>query len=106
LTEENKINIMIVRGDQKEIFSKLPSLDESIKKIFAEYALEQAMLMAKEYPPQMRDLVVDWSVGGFIGSTVALMLMDLLYENGTFKPLREEEKVTANLLMFCDRLPE
>lgn len=106
LTEDNKINIMIVRGDQKDVFSKLPSLDESIKKIFAEYALEQAMLMAKEYPPQMRDLVVDWSVGGFIGSTVALMLMDLLYENGTFKPLREEEKVTANLLMFCDRLPE
>ena len=64
------------------------------------------MVIAKDYPPQMRDLIVNWNAGGFVGTTVALMLMDILYENGTFKPLTEEEKVTSNLLMFCDRLPE
>ncbi len=106
LSKENKINIMVMRGDQNEFFSKLPTLGEEIKKTFADYALEQAMISAKDYPPQMRDLVVDWSVGGFVGRTVALMLMDILYENGTFKPLTEEEKITSNLLMFCDRLPE
>ena len=97
---------MVMRGDQNKFFSKLPTLGEEIKKTFADYALEQAMISAKDYPPQMRDLVVDWSVGGFVGRTVALMLMDILYENGTFKPLTEEEKITSNLLMFCDRLPE
>jgi len=54
----------------------------------------------------MRDLIVTWNVGGFIGRTVALMVMDILYKNGTFRPLTEDEKVTSNLLMFCDRLPE
>lgn len=106
LSKDNKINIMVVRGDQNEFFAKLPALDEGIKSRFADFALEQAMLAAKDYPSQMRDLIVDWNVEGFVGRTVALMVMDILYKNGTFRPLEENEKVTSNLLMFCDRLPE
>ena len=106
LSKDNKINIMIIRGDQSEFFSKLPSLDESLKRTFADYALEQATLIAKDYPPQMRDLIINWRAGGFVCTTVALMVTDILYENGTFAPLEDFEKVTSNLLMFCDRLPE
>ena len=106
LSEDNKVNIMVMRGNQKEFFSKIPLLDEKIKSTFADYALEQAMLIAKDYPPQMRDLVVANDVVGFIGSTVALMVMDILYGNGMFRPLTEDEKITSTLLMFCDRLPE
>ena len=106
LTEDNKVNIMVMRGNQKEFFSKIPELDETVKSIFADYALEQAMVIAKDYPPQMRDLVVAGNVVAFVGPTVALMVMDILYENGTFRPLTENEKTTATLLMFCDCLPE
>jgi len=35
-----------------------------------------------------------------------MMVMDILYQNGTFRPLTKEEKVTSQLLMFADRLPE
>ena len=106
LTKENKVNIMVMRNHQNKFFSSLPSLDETLKSKFADFALEQAMLIAKDYPPQMSDLIVTWNVEGFISRTVALMVMDILYGNGTFRPLTEEEKVTSNLLMFCDRLPE
>ncbi len=106
LTKDNKVNIMIVHGEADKFFSTLPVLDEKIKKIFADDALEEAMLVAKDYPLQMRDLVVATSVGKLIHKEVALMVMDILYENGTFRPLTEEEKVTSNLLMFCDRLPK
>ncbi len=106
LTKDNRVNIMVMRGNQDEFFAKLPKLDEESKRKFADGALEQAMLLAEDYPPQMRDLVVYHSVGRFVGSTVAHMVMDILYENGTFRPLTEDEKVTSNLLMFCDRLPE
>ena len=106
LTEDNKVNIMVMRNEAKAFFAKLPSLSEEIKKTFADYALEHAMLVAKNYPPQMRDLVVARYVGSFVDSTVALMVMDILYENGTFRPLTEREKVTSNLLMFCDQLPQ
>ena len=106
LTEDNKVNIMVMRDEAKAFFAKLPSLNEEIKKTFADYALEHAMLVAKNYPSQMRDLVVARYVGSFVDSTVALMVMDILYENGTFRPLTEREKVTSNLLMFCDQLPQ
>ena len=52
-----------------------------------------------------RSLIVHRSAELFIGNTVAIMTMDILYGNGTFRPLNEKEKVTANLLMFSDRLP-
>ena len=106
LTEDNKVNIMVMHGSQNEFFAKIPELDETIKRTFADYALEQAMLIAKDYPPQMRDLLVAGNVVTFVGGTVALMVMDILYESGTFRPLSENEKTTSNLLMFCDRLPE
>ncbi len=106
LTEDNKVAIMVVKEREKSFFSRLPTLDDEIKRTFADYALEQAMQTAKDYPPQMRDLVIDWSVGGFVGSTVALMLMDILYKNGTFRPLSENERISSNLLMFSDVLPE
>jgi len=106
LSKDNKINIMVMRGEQNEFFSKLPSLSEELKRRFADYALEQATLTAKNYPPQMRELIVNHNVCGFIGNVTALILMDILYGNGTFAPLTEEEKITSNLLMFCDKLPE
>ncbi len=105
LTKDNKVGIMVMRGEAEAFFSNLPSLSDELKQTFADYALEQATLAAKDYPQQMRDLVIGRDVRGFVGGTVALMVMDILYGNGTLRPLTEDEKVTSNLLMFCDRLP-
>ena len=106
LTSDGKPNIMIVKGDQNELFDKIPSLSPEIKDQFADIALESAMARAKDYPPQMQDFVVAQNVCGFFGGMTALMVMDILYSDGTFKPLTEEEKVTSTLLMFSDILPE
>lgn len=103
LTPDNQINIMMVK--ERDFFEKIPPLDDTVKERFAHTALEYAMLEAKNYPPQMQDLVIDWGVGGFIGAVVALMVMDILYGDGTLKPLTENEKVTSNLIMFSDRIP-
>lgn len=106
ITEDNVVNIMVVKGKYKDFFDKIPSLDKKIKDKFAEYALETAMLLAKDYPPQMQDLIIFYNTVGFIGNEVALMVLDILYGNGTFRPLTENEKVTSNLIMFSDVLPE
>jgi len=105
ITSDNKPNIMIVNGNQKDFFDKIPKLDKAITDRFADKALELAMMKAKNYPPQMQDLIINWEVSGFIGTKVALMVMDMLYANGIFNPLNEQEKVTSNLIMFCDKLP-
>jgi len=106
LSHDRKVNIMVMNSSPNAFFSKLPALDETLKATFADYALEAAMRYAEDFPPQMRDLVVTGTANKFIDGVVALMVMDILYENGTFRPLTEAEKITANLIMFCDKLPE
>ena len=95
----------VVRGDMDGFMKSLPVMDEAKMKPYADFALETAMVDAKKYPPQMRDLVVAWDVAQFICSTVAIMTLDMLYADGTFRALTKEEKVAANLLMFADRIP-
>ena len=106
ITEKGDVNIMVVKGASSDFFDKIPSLDESIKDRFADFALEIAMADAKNYPPQMQDMIISRNVGDFIGQAAAIMLMDILYTNGTLKPLTENEKVTSNLIMFSDILPK
>ena len=105
LTEDNQVNIMMVKGLADNFFSKIPDLREDFKKQFADFALEAAMADARNYPPQMQDLVVNMGTNGFIDQAVALMVMDILYGDGTFRPLTENERVTSNLLLFSDILP-
>ncbi len=105
LTDDNKVNIMMVMGAAEDFFAKIPALNDQFKDKFADTALKIAIHEAKSYPPQMQDLIISWGVGHFIGNTVAVMVMDVLYNNGTFKPLTENEKGTSNLIMFSDILP-
>ena len=106
LSDQNEINIMMVKGTSDEFFDKIPGMDSTFKKKFIDFALETAEIAARDYPPQMRDLVVNWTVAGFIGRTTALMVMDILYQNGTFRPLTDREKITSNLILFSDTLPK
>ena len=97
---------MVVKGKAEDFFARIPALDEKFKKQFADYAFEYAQTIAVDYPPQMRDLIFSWSAAGFVSNTVALMVMDVLYGNGTFKALSDEEKITSNLIVFTDVLPK
>lgn len=105
ITPDNQVNIMVIKGESEAFFAKIPELDEKVKKQFANYALESAEAAARDFPSQMRDLVISWNAGCFVGNTVAVMVLDVLYKNGTFKELTDREKITSNLIMFCDILP-
>ncbi|MBE6607632.1 MAG: sigma-70 family RNA polymerase sigma factor [Ruminococcaceae bacterium] len=106
ISDDNKVNIMIYKGLYNDFVKSIPCLDKKIKDKFADFALKAAMENARDYPPQVQDLIVSDGVNGFVSRDVALMVLDILYENGTFKPLSENEKVTSNLIMFSDRLPK
>ena len=103
--KNGKVQTVVVKGDAGAFFSLIPKADPSITKLFTDFALENAMAEAKDYPTQMQDLVVAEHAADFISNRVAIMVLDILYSNGTFKPLTEEEKIAANLLVFSDVLP-
>lgn len=106
LTADGKLNIMIAKGTPSDLFDRIPAPDPAIRDKFIDKALECAMIEAKNYPPQMQDLIVSWTVREFAGTVTALMVMDILYSDGTFKPLTEEEKTASTLIMFSDILPQ
>lgn len=106
LDENDNPNIMIFNGCEAEFLDLLPQLNAKVKKELTKFALDIATQNSKNYPEQMRDLSISWDVGGFVGNTVAIMVMDILYGNGTFKSLTENEKVTSQLIMFSDVLPK
>lgn len=106
LTDSGAVNAVVVQGDREAFFARLPRLSDELKKTFAGFALENAETIARDYPPQMRDLVVAWEARGFVGGAVAMMVQDSLYSDGTFRPLTEQERAAADLLVFSDVLPE
>lgn len=105
LTADGAVNAVVVQGEMEAFFSSLPVLRDDLKKTFADFALERAEMEARDYPPQMRDLVVSWSVSRFIGGMTALLVLDALYADGTFRPLTEAERAAFGLLVFSDKLP-
>ena len=105
LTEDGKVNVMIVKDSEKAFFDRIPAIGEELKKRFADRALESAMMKAKDYPSQMQELVIFQETANFISNIAAVMTMEYLYARGIFRPLTERERVTANLLMFSDVLP-
>jgi len=91
-------------GKDTDFIDRIPELDEKSNEEFSKIALEFAMQRIKNVPPHMHDLVMaDYE--GFISDEVPVMVMDKLYADGTLKPLTESERITANLIMFCDVLP-
>ena len=105
LTADGAVNAVVVQGEMEAFFSSLPVLRDDLKKTFADFALERAEMEARDYPPQMRDLVVSWSVSRFIGGMTALLVLDALYADGAFRPLTEAERAAFGLLVFSDKLP-
>ncbi len=114
LTLENKINIMIAKTSSSDFFDRIPFFDEEIKNRFADKILEYAANEAKKYPTQIQDLIVCRSAELFIGNTVAIMTMDILYGKGKSDGKSSDvqrqaarikiQKITAIILLGLSRL--
>ena len=103
--DQGKIMIMMVKGESKDLFDLVPELDPGMKEEFTKAALDCMNQEAKNYPPQMQDMIMR-NAREFIDGKVAIMIQDKLYGSGALKPLTDGERITANLIMFSDVLPE
>lgn len=106
INEDGRINIMVLNCEEKDFSQIIPEPEKDFFDEFAGFAIEQGMMIAKSYPAQMQDLIISEFITFFIDNGVAMMVMDILYNEGDFRPLTENEKVTSNLFMFSDKLPK
>lgn len=105
ISDDGKVNIMMMKCSASEFEDMIPKLGEELKAKFADAALELAMVDAKRFPPQMQDLII-LAAGNFVDNQVALMAKEILYSSRVFKEMTEEERITSDLIMFSDVLPE
>ncbi len=106
ITDDGKLNVLVVKKSMEEFDALIPSPDKDQLDEFAKIAIEQAVMLAKNYPPQMQDFIVFEFVKWYVDNTVAMLVLDKLYDSGEYKPLTQSEKATANLIVFSDRLPQ
>lgn len=106
ITDDGKLNVLVVKKSMEEFDALIPSPDKDQLDEFAKIAIEQAVMLAKNYPPQMQDFIVFEFVKWYVDNTVAMIVLDKLYDSGEYKPLTQSEKATANLIVFSDRLPQ
>ncbi len=106
ITDDGRLNVLVVKKSMEEFDSLIPSPTKDQLDEFAKIAIEQAVMLAKNYPPQMQDFIVFEFVKWYVDNTIAMIILDKLYDSGEYKPLTESEKATANLLVFSDRLPQ
>jgi RNA polymerase sigma factor (sigma-70 family) len=106
ITDDGRLNVLVVKKSMEEFDALIPSPDKDQLDEFAKIAIEQAVMLAKNYPPQMQDFIVFEFVKWYVDNTVAMLVLDKLYDSGEYKPLTQSEKATANLIVFSDRLPQ
>lgn len=94
---------MVTHHDVYKLLENLPSLPQDQARRYIDAELEAQQLEARDYPEQMHELILN---GNISPNSLAVLVLNKLYENGTFKPLTENEKVTSQLIMFSDKLPE
>jgi RNA polymerase sigma factor (sigma-70 family) len=106
ITDDGRLNVLVVKKTMEEFDALIPSPEKEQLDEFAKIAIEQAVMLAKNYPPQMQDFIVFEFVKWYVDNTIAMIVLDKLYDSGEYKPLTQSEKATVNLLVFSDRLPQ
>lgn len=106
IDDSGRVNIMIALPEVYKLLENLPSLPDDQARKFIDAELEAEQISAMDYPEQMQDLILNNGKNILLSNSLAILVLNKLYENGTFKPLTENEKVTSQLIMFSDKLPE
>lgn len=106
IDDNGRVNIMVASDEAKKRLSSLPELSAAEVRKYIDAELEATQIRARDYPEHMRDLIMSDTANVLLGLSMAVIVLNKLYENGTFKPLTENEKVTSQLIMFSDKLPE
>lgn len=106
IDDNGVVNIMVAPPEVYKLLENLPSLPDDQARKFIDAELEAEQIEAIDYPEQMQDLMLNNGTNILLSNSLAILVLNKLYENGTFRPLTENEKVTSQLIMFSDKLPE
>ena len=112
VTEGDSEYVNIIIADNPEnnptqyFMDLLPAPPEEFKAIGEEFDKEVQNLDNSRHPEHIRDLHRMWNSNNLCDQNLIAYVFELLLEDGTLKPLTENQKHSVNTIMFCDVLPK
>ncbi|MCL2063228.1 MAG: hypothetical protein FWG98_02510 [Candidatus Cloacimonetes bacterium] len=100
------VNMVIVKPSEKVLLEMLPEMVVRLKTISKELDEEIFNVDKSQFPSHMHDLCRSWNTDVLAGTEVRTRVLEQLLKKGMLKELTEAQKMTVNIIMFSDILPE
>ena len=99
------VNIVVTSYSEEELYALIPDIPEELierKKVLQDKIYD----MSKPYyPSHMQELCYLFCNDIMSSAKVKIIILEVLLRKGILKPLKKKQIRTANMIMFCDRLP-
>ena len=98
------VNMIISANTEADFVKFLPGMTAELKTVGDE--LNAEIIKLESVPPHMQDLHRAFCSNCLCEQNMAAYVFELLFEDGTLKPLTDTQKQSVCTIMFCDTLPK
>lgn len=104
--ETEYVNMVVITYSRHDFIALLPAISDELKTVGEELDEKIFNTIKSLYPAHMQNYMRELYANCLSSTDVRTRVLELLYENGTLKPLTDAQKRSVNTIMFCNRLPE
>ncbi len=101
ISEDGQVQVIVANLSSNIV----PEIPAELKEKLAIYTGKSYELYKNDYPPQIQDLIKNNS-RYVLTPSIAMMVLDFMTEDGELPAFTENQKITLNLIVFSDKLPE
>ncbi|MCL2063610.1 MAG: hypothetical protein FWG98_04470 [Candidatus Cloacimonetes bacterium] len=100
------INMILVKPSEKVLLDMLPEMTVRLKSISKKLDEEIFNVDKTQFPSHIHDLCRSWNTDVLASTEIRTRVLEQLLKKGMLEELTEAQKMTVNIVMFSDILPE
>ncbi|MCL2065752.1 MAG: RNA polymerase sigma factor [Candidatus Cloacimonetes bacterium] len=98
-------NIVITKLSEEEFSEILPPVSAHLKKLSEQIDEEQFNILKKDVPKNMHDICRAININRLAAGDIRVSLVELLLKNNILKPLKKNQRMSVNTIMFNGIMP-
>jgi len=100
------VNMIVFKESENDFRSLMPVPPEELKKVGDEFDSEMLKINKPQYPAHMQELCRMWNSNCLANQDLIAYIFEILVNDGSLKPLTDNQKYSVNTIMFCNTLPK
>ena len=100
------VNLIITTLDYEELYDLLPDKPEDFIRLNNELSEELYKISKDYYPSHIKSLSKVYHKKSLNSDDIITRVLEHLLKSNILKPLTDNQKMTVNTIMFCDKLPQ